>query len=57
MFHLFGKHCVVKEYNIKRHYMSKHFEKFQFQNVMQIVISTVNFIRTKALNHREFKDF
>lgn len=47
---LFVCHCVLHIENLCA-------KNIQFQNVMQIVISTVNFIRSKALNHREIKDF
>lgn len=47
---LFVCHCVIHIENLCA-------KSIQFQNVMQIVISTVNFIRSKALNHRQFMDF
>ncbi|GLV33226.1 hypothetical protein CBL_08394 [Carabus blaptoides fortunei] len=47
---LFVCHCVIHIENLCA-------KNIQFQNVMEIVISTVNFIRSKALNHRQFMDF
>lgn len=47
---LFVCHCVLHIENLCA-------KNIKFQSVMQVVISTVNFIRSKALNHREFKEF
>jgi hypothetical protein len=43
-------HCIIHLAHLK----SKH---FKFNNVINCVLEIVNFIRTSAKNHREFRNF
>ncbi|CAK1585602.1 unnamed protein product [Parnassius mnemosyne] len=43
-------HCIIH----KEALCSK---KIEFQNFMKVVVSTVNFIKSRGLNHRQFKQF
>jgi len=43
-------HCIIHQYNLLA-------KTLKFDEVMKIVISTVNFIRHSKLNHRQFKNF
>ncbi|XP_022906223.2 protein FAM200C-like [Onthophagus taurus] len=43
-------HCII-------HQEALCSKKIEFQNVMKVVVSTVNFIKSRGLNHRQFKQF
>ncbi|CAK1593792.1 unnamed protein product [Parnassius mnemosyne] len=43
-------HCII-------HQEALCSKKIEFQNVMKVVVSTVNFIKPRGLNHRQFKQF
>lgn len=43
-------HCIIH----REHLIAKH---FNFEDVMKTVLHIVNFIRSNAKNHRQFKDF
>ncbi|XP_067131958.1 general transcription factor II-I repeat domain-containing protein 2A-like [Centruroides vittatus] len=47
---LFICHCVLHVENLCA-------KKINMEHVMDIVVSTVNFLRGRALNHRQFKEF
>lgn len=49
-FKLMKYHCIVHQENL----CSK---SLKIDNVMKIIIETVNFIRSNALNHRQFQEF
>ena len=42
-------HCIIHQENLCPN-------SLKMQNVMSIVIKTVNFIRSKGLHHREFQE-
>ncbi|CAK1597490.1 unnamed protein product [Parnassius mnemosyne] len=43
-------HCII-------HQEALCSKKIEFQNVIKVVVSTVNFIKSRGLNHRQFKQF
>ncbi|XP_072377718.1 general transcription factor II-I repeat domain-containing protein 2-like [Diabrotica undecimpunctata] len=43
-------HCII-------HQEALCSKKIEFQNVMKVVVSIVNFIKSRGLNHRQFKQF
>ncbi|CAK1578448.1 unnamed protein product [Parnassius mnemosyne] len=43
-------HCII-------HQEALCSKKIEFQNVMKVVVSTVNFIKSRGLNHRQFRQF
>ncbi|KAG6445807.1 hypothetical protein O3G_MSEX004113 [Manduca sexta] len=43
-------HCII-------HQEALCSKKNEFQNVMKVVVSTVKFIKSRGLNHRQFKQF
>ncbi|CAB3239226.1 unnamed protein product [Arctia plantaginis] len=43
-------HCII-------HQEALCSKKIEFQNVMKVVVSTVNFIKSRGLNHRQLKQF
>nr|XP_022915286.1 general transcription factor II-I repeat domain-containing protein 2A-like [Onthophagus taurus] len=43
-------HCII-------HQEALCSKKIEFQNVMKVVVSTVNCIKSRGLNHRQFKQF
>ena len=43
-------HCTVQQENLCT-------KALKMDNVMQLIIKTVNFIRGKGLNHRQFQEF
>ncbi|XP_072377810.1 general transcription factor II-I repeat domain-containing protein 2-like [Diabrotica undecimpunctata] len=43
-------HCII-------HQEALCSKKIEFQNVVKVVVSIVNFIKSRALNHRQFKQF
>lgn len=47
---IFICHCVLHIENLCA-------KQMQMKNVMNIVVPTINFIRSRALNHRQFKEF
>ncbi|CAB3221837.1 unnamed protein product [Arctia plantaginis] len=47
-------HAVSLHYTPRKRASSK---KIEFQNVMKLAVSTVNFIKSQGLNHRQFKQF
>ena len=48
--HLMKYHCIVHQENLCT-------KALKMDNVMQIIIETVNFIRVKGLNPRKFQEF
>lgn len=43
-------HCII-------HQQALCSKRIEFQNVMKVVVSTVHFIKSRGLNHRQFKQF
>ena len=43
-------HCIIHQQNLCA-------KSIKFSHVMSIVVSCVNFIKSRALNHRQFKEF
>ena len=43
-------HCIIHQENLCA-------KRLRMNNVMSVVVNTVNFIRSRALNHRQFKEF
>ena len=48
--HLMKYHCIVHQENLCT-------QALKMDNVMQIIIKTVNFLRARGLNHRPFQEF
>ena len=48
--HLMKYHCIVHQENLCT-------KALKVDNIMQIIIKTVNFLRVKRLNHRQFQEF
>ena len=47
---LIVSHCIIHQENLCA-------KRLRMNNVMYVVVNTVNFIRSRALNHRQFKEF
>lgn len=43
-------HCIIHQQNLCG-------KELNFEHVMKVVVSTVNFIKSRALHHRQFKQF
>ncbi|KAI6658935.1 General transcription factor II-I repeat domain-containing protein 2-like [Oopsacas minuta] len=43
-------HCIIHQGNLCA-------KRLRMNNVMSVVVNTVNFMRSKALDHRQFKEF
>ena len=48
--HLMKYHCIIHQENVCT-------KALKMDNVVQIIIKTVNFITVKGLNHRQFQEF
>ena len=47
---LIVSHCIIHQENLCA-------KRLRMNNVMYVVVNTVNFTRSRALNHRQFKEF
>ena len=47
---LIVSHCIIHQEDLCA-------KRLRMNNVMYVVVNTVNFIRSRALNHRQFKEF
>ncbi|XP_014776676.1 general transcription factor II-I repeat domain-containing protein 2-like [Octopus bimaculoides] len=43
-------HCIIHQENLCA-------KSLKFENVKRVVVSTINFIKSQALNHHQFKEF
>jgi hypothetical protein len=43
-------HCIIHQQNLCA-------KSIKFRNVMEVVVASINFIKSRALNHRQFKEY